>query len=567
MKNWSVSTKVTVALVIALLIWVIGRSVMYSRMARTIAHQAATKEAVSAARSLILSRKMARVFKDGTDHAKYQAIRTSQVFANDYTTVEIEGHHMTMAEAAAGAMVEFLTDLELPVRACAAEALGRMGKSAAKPLIDGALNSPDRDVRSNATKALTQIGAVAVPEMIETVKNGKPSQKIGVANALGQLRSPRAIPALIGALSVKEADVRMACRDALVVMKQAAVPQLIGALADKSPFTRRHSAEALGEIGDAGAAAPLLKVFDDEHRLVRLAAVFAVGKLKQPIPRIATEPLLRKLEDRDRELREGAAVSLGQVADPAAVPRLIAAMSDPIEAVREQAAGSLGRIQPRDGGQLAQIENLAGAGDVGVRLAAVLALGRIGNARALPTVLRRLQPSIEADPKVRRRAAEAIGQIGSGSAVSAGEVVPALVQSFSDGDWRVNYEAQKALAKLGAKAVPPLIAVLQSGDPLPASYARHALAKMERAPLAELKSALQTPQAKVRVAVALTLAEMRNEEGYTELAKLAENDGDETVKNVAKQALATRTVGVLHNGSSTAPKAPSTPEAAPTPGS
>ncbi|MCC7494793.1 MAG: HEAT repeat domain-containing protein, partial [Fimbriimonadaceae bacterium] len=383
MKKWSTSTKVTVALVAVLLAWAIGRSIVLSRMAHVIAHQPMTRPAVEATRKLILKKRLARQFKDGTNHAKFMAIRTASTLLGDLEVVEIEGHHLTLAEAAAGAMVEFLSDLELPVRAAAGEALGRMGKPAARPLIDGALTSPDKDVRTNATSALIRIGMVAVPEMIGAVKGGTPTQKVGCARALGQLKTTRAVPALIGALGVKETEVRLAARDALVAMGAAAVQPLIAALAEKSPFTRRHSAEALGELEDLQAGDPLLALFADEHRLVRLAAIYAVGKVKAPQ---ALNPLLANMDDKDREVREAAAVSLGQIGAAAGVPRLIAALRDPIEAVREQAATALGRLAPSDPTQLAQIGDLTRDPDLGTRYSAVLALGQIGNPASIPAV-------------------------------------------------------------------------------------------------------------------------------------------------------------------------------------
>lgn len=550
MKNWSSSTKVTVALVAVLLLWVVGRSVGYGRMARTIAHQTATPRAVEAARELILQKKLARVFKDSTNHAKFQAIRTSQVFATDLEIVEIEGHHLSMAQAAAGAMVEFLSDLELEVRAEAAMALGRMGKPAARPLIDEALNSPDKDVRSNAARALVMIGQPAVPEMIEAVKTGKPTQKVGAANALGELATARAIPAMIGALSAKEQEVRLTCRDSLVTLGSDAVEPLIGALTNKSPFTRRHAAEALGELGDARAAEPLLALVDDEHRQVQLAAMYAVGKVKDPI---ATEPLMVQLSAEDREFREAAAVSLGQIADPRAVPLLIDSLDDEVEAVRLQAAAALGRIQPGDRAVLANIEAVANANDEGSRRAAVFALGQIGNPSSVPVLDTRLDPVAESSVKVRREAAAALGQIGNPVAI------PSLVKAFGDPDWRVNYAAQAALAEMGQAAVPPLMAVLQGDDMLRARYARKALVGMPAPPVGELEQLSRSADPNLRIAAALGLGEIKDP-GARQALEAMSSDTDRTVREVVRQALTIGGMGPGPEAAEERPVQPTTPE-------
>lgn len=527
MKNWSTSTKVTVGLVALLLLWLVIRAIGYGRMVHVISYETATPQAVSSARKLILKKRMARIFKDTTVHAKFQAIRTSQVFATDLSLVEIEGHHLTMAQAAASSMIEFLSDLDLSVRAEAAEALGRMGKPAADPLIAEALNSPDKDVRSNATRALVAIGEGAIPEMIEAVKSGKPTQKVGAASALGQLATIRAVGSLIGALSAKEREVRLTARDSLVTLGPAAVEALIEALENKSPFTRRHAAEALGELGDAAAAEPLLARLQDEHRQVRLAAMYAVGKVKSPL---GTLPLIDELGSPDREFREAAAVSLGQIADPRAVPVLVASLNDPVAAVKEAAAAALGRIQPQDPAPLAGIAAATASSDEGTRRAAVFALGQIGNPTSEPVLARRLAPGAEPSAKVRRRAAAALGQIANPAGI------PALIQAFSDEDWRVNYAAQASLASLGQPAVAPLLAVLQGPGELRVRYARKALAEMAEPPVADLAGLSRNPNPATRTVAALALAELKAPAAREALRAMA-NDSDPQVKQVVSHLL------------------------------
>ena len=551
MKNWSNSTKVTVALVAVLLLWVVGRSIGYGRMARTISHETATPKAVAAARELILQKKLARVFKDSTKQAKFQVIRTSQVFATDLELVEIEGHHLSMAQAAAGAMVEFLSDLELEVRAEAADSLGRLGKPAARPLIDDALNSPDKDVRSNAAKALVAIGEPAVPEMIEAVKTGKPTQKVGAANALGELATTRAIPALIGALAAKEQEVRLTCRDSLVTLGSDAVEPLIAALTNKVAFTRRHAAEALGELGDARAAGPLLALIGDDHRQVRMAAMYAVGKVKDPI---ATEPLMKELSHDDREFREAAAVSLGQIADERAVPLLIASLDDPVEAVREQAAAALGRIDPKDDKSLGDIERVTTSNDPGARQAAVFALGQIADPGSVPVLDECLDPKIETNVKVRRRAATALGRIDDPLSI------PSLIAAFGDSDWRVNYTAQAALAAIGQPAVPALMAVLEGDDVLRSRYARKALVAMAEPPVEALADLSKSENPNLRIAAALGLSEIKAPGARVALNAMGD-DSDANVRLVVQHVLSAHgtTAGpeaALEKPSSATPKEP-----------
>ena len=567
MKKWSVSTKVTVLVVILLVGWVVARSVHFNRMATLIAHQSATPAALSAERDLILHKRLGRLFKDSSQQAKKQAIRTAQIFAADRTMVEIEHHHLSMAEAAAGAVVEFLSDLDLPVRAAAGDALGRMGKPAARPLIDAALSSPDKDVRSNGTRALQAIGDVAVPEMIESLRGGSPSQRVGCATAVGKLNSTRAVDALIGALGAKSGDtelieVQLACRDALVALGKSAgkgseivVKPLITALADKDAVTRQHTCEALGELEDARAAADLIKVLKDDNRLVRLAAAYAVGKVRD---KSATPDLIAKLSDRDREMREAAATSLGQIADPAAVNTLIAALRDPVDKVREQAAASLGRIAPSDAAALAAIAAIAGGGDEGARSAAVFSLGRIGNAGSVAPLAARLDAKTEPSVTVRRRAAQALGEIKSPTALEA------LVAAFADPDWRVNYAAAAGLAALGKVATPRLLTLLgEERDPLTARYARKALVAMTPPPVADLAAVLRSGQPSARLNVVLALGEIRDPASLKLLDDL-KGDPDAQIRAAADSALNTPVAPSGEEGAATpvaAPAAKATPGA------
>lgn len=525
MRNWSASTKVTLALVVALLGWAWVRSVHYDRMAKTVAHEVATPSAVANARTLVVKKKLARLFKDRPEQAKKQAIRTASVLVADRSVVVVEGHHLPVAEAAAGALVEFLSDLDLPVRAAAADALGRMGKCAATPLIGSALTSPDKDVRSNAAHALTIIGDVAVPEMVNAINGGSPSQKVGCAAAVGKLRTPRAIGALVGALSAKEEEVRLACRDSLVAMKKPAVKALIGALGNKDAFTRQHASEALGEIGDKDAGAPLIKVLDDENRLVRLAAAYAVGKVKDSA---ATQPLMARLKDTDRETREAAAVSLGQIADQAAVSSLTSALYDSVDKVREQAAAALGRIAPSDGGSLSAIAAATRAAEEGTRSAAVFALGRIGNTASVSAIVDRLG-SAESSETVKRRAATALSELKSPAAIGA------LLAAFGSEDWHVTYAAEQGLAAIGGEAVAPLVNLLGSDDWLRARYARKALVRMKPAPVAALAAVLDGRNAAARLNATIALGEIRDGAAQALLDKLA-NDADPLVKEAATHA-------------------------------
>ena len=94
----------------------------------------------------------------------------------------------------------------------------------------------------------------------------------------------------------------------------------------------------------------------------------------------------------------------------------------------------------------------------GWRLAAAVALGKIGDARAVKPLIKALGDEVNEfhhRSKVRTSAAEALGKIGDERAVEP------LIKMLSDEDSEVRSYAFKALGKIGdARAVQPLIEIL-----------------------------------------------------------------------------------------------------------
>jgi len=98
----------------------------------------------------------------------------------------------------------------------------------------------------------------------------------------------------------------------LTALGVEAVPEIITATGHRVPSVRWAAAEALGDIGDRRAVAPLADLL---------------------------------AQDTDWEVREVAAYSLGQLGGPEATARLTEAMTDPEQEVREAAREALQRIR------------------------------------------------------------------------------------------------------------------------------------------------------------------------------------------------------------------------------
>ncbi|MGD1992929.1 MAG: HEAT repeat domain-containing protein [Anaerolineae bacterium] len=93
------------------------------------------------------------------------------------------------------------------------------------------------------------------------------------------------------------------------------VRKLIKALGYRDPSVRRSAAEALGEIGDAGAVEALSAALQDEDKGVRGRSAYALGRIGD---HRALEPLQAALKDDDASVRTLARNSLAKLQKKAA---------------------------------------------------------------------------------------------------------------------------------------------------------------------------------------------------------------------------------------------------------
>ena len=184
--------------------------------------------------------------------------------------------------------------------------------------------------------------------------------------------------------------------------------------------------------------------------LARLEPERRVERLKE---RRDVDGLVRLLRRDDPSVRHLAAMALGEIADPAALNALLAALAGPDEeGVRWQAAEGLARLGAP---AVAGLAALAEDSDPDIRWKAIVALGDIGDPRAAPTLRDRL-----ADPDrfVRGRAVSALARLGS-------PCLPLVMQALLDSDSRVRQGAAEVLGLVGdPTAVDNLLRALQ--DPV-----------------------------------------------------------------------------------------------------
>ncbi|MDP8233546.1 MAG: HEAT repeat domain-containing protein [Candidatus Saelkia tenebricola] len=350
--------------------------------------------------------------------------------------------------------------------------IAKIGETAIEPLIN---IMKDEAIRDRAAEALGKIGSARSVEPLITLLNDKNYMvRISAAEALGKIRDERAVEPLIQIMTDENYNVRMSAAKALskigderaleytiTLLKdnknyyntaaealekfwnKRAIEHLIVLLKDTDNFVRLEASEVLGKIGDNRVMKPLIEVLMDKDHNVRKAAVKSLRKLNYK-PSNNYERLVYLIEANKWN-------EIIKIGEPA-VELLIEFLNDSVINIRKNAAEVLGKI-----GNIKAVEPLISIltdSNKDVRECAAVALGKIGDERAVQPLI-----FMEDDRKfINSIAIAAVGKIRRYS----GEIILELLKD-KDNDIR-RIAAKTAKPYLGAKAIEPLIAVLEDTD-------------------------------------------------------------------------------------------------------
>ncbi|MGQ9900878.1 MAG: HEAT repeat domain-containing protein [Fimbriimonadales bacterium] len=143
----------------------------------------------------------------------------------------------------------------VPQRRALVKQLERLGADAVPQLIQ-ALKDTDMFVQEASAEALGNIkDPRAVPYLIETLEGGNDSVRAASARALGNIGDPQAVPYLIKIVS-KMKYLQYHNRLALEGISPTTIPML-----GDDPEVRQACIEALGQIGDSEALYALERAF------------------------------------------------------------------------------------------------------------------------------------------------------------------------------------------------------------------------------------------------------------------------------------------------------------------
>ncbi len=268
-----------------------------------------------------------------------------------------------------------------------------------------------------ATEALRNTGAIAVPALVAHLDGKLEGDTLLAVSLLGDIGDARATPTLVAELdrgripytnvlealkrcgdqralmpilnllSTRDNDLRLQAMTALraVITDDRAADALLALVADSNLDIRVLAIEYLGLMRATSAVPALMDSSKPgEERRVRIAAIDALGEIGDAR---ATPLLMSILERGPAELTSAAANALIYVADPAAIERLTSVARARDASHREHAVRALGGIlrdTPSDAVR-ELLQQLARTATRPVALAAIEALGSMGDVKAVPT--------------------------------------------------------------------------------------------------------------------------------------------------------------------------------------
>lgn len=442
---------------------------------------------------------------------------------------------------AAPALLAALEDADANVRYHAIEALGKLRAAEAADALAGVAETRDFFLAFPALDALTRIGDPRVAPRVVPLLEDEMLRE-AAADVLGQLGDEETVVPLAALLNATDAPAPVVAR-ALAALRDR-YEKLYGEgayIADLSRAavnpTGAHNLLGALDGSSPEELRPLALVIGwlegaaVERALTRLLGhADARGEVIEALVRHGsrvTDLLVEQLGSEDLEIRKAAVVALGRIGDARAAPALVELLDEDAELVIP-AADALAKIgDPR---AFEALLALVGDPNAAVRQSVVGALNSLGS----PSMPGRVLPLLEDDdPNVRESAVKVAGYFGYP------ECVELLLERCRDREERVRRAAVEHLPFIeDERATPALVRALREETPKVRAAAAGALALAEGPEVAaSLIEALGDEDSWVRYFAARSLGRLRAAEGAEALAALARDDKANHVRIAAVEAL------------------------------
>ncbi len=237
-----------------------------------------------------------------------------------------------------------LRDEDVATRRGAAHQLRDLPASVSAKLALVALADPDPDVRLAVVEvAMLRAPARAAAVVVPWLGDADLRLRLAAARALAIVPDERALAALGRVLADPDAEVREAAARALgITGRPEAARMLLGHLDDPVPLVREVVVDSLARLGDSGSVVPLLAKVQDPTLSVRRRVVRALGELGDDR---AASSLLLAMQDADPTVRAEALGALGRLGVTAVVPSIASVLRTEEDGeVRRRAVAALAAL-------------------------------------------------------------------------------------------------------------------------------------------------------------------------------------------------------------------------------
>ncbi len=249
-----------------------------------------------------------------------------------------------------------LKDVDRAVRAEATKAIAEIGTQDAIPLLIEATRDNDPEVQVLAVDGLVNI---YLPGYFQTGvsamwSNFTRSVKSRFTDVTDQVIDPyiqvrpeviEAIAKLInGGMSMESRA--NAARAAGILRGKLAIPELLAGLKNRNDKVIYESLNALQKIGDPEIASQIAYLLSDPDKKIQLAAIETTGMLRNENALPSLENLLNR--SRDKSVRRAALGAIAMLARPRSRETFLRYLDDKDENMRAGAAEGLGRLGNRD---------------------------------------------------------------------------------------------------------------------------------------------------------------------------------------------------------------------------
>ena len=406
-------------------------------------------------------------------------------------------------------LVAALNDPKTSARLAAIRSLGKQKSKNVIPPLIGKLEDAFPEMRSSAATALAEIGAPALPMLLDVMKRGSRIARLACLDAFSKNLDERVTEILVAASRevdeqvAKKAESVLRKREGLKVWQTALEEDQEGSPTSSSSaeaWNIRQERKAFEQLGSQETG-KILEILRDDNQISRLKGILKRVNESRPV----VEALVLIMRNKDVEIKRRAVEAINRLEGISGNP-LVVALNDNDPFIRTVAARNLGRLGCVDAiGAL--LQHASGDKDsfvAGTAGEAITTMAMLPSLK-MPVVDALIGTLTSDSAAIRAKSAELLGNLGSAVAV------PSLISLFRDRDDAVVKQAAEALAEIGKQAFPALAQATYDDDPRTRCGALTSLAEFGQKGEAYVREALKDTNPDVRNHARGVLAALKND--------------------------------------------------------